>query len=141
MPYVLDAQGRHQACARWQTENLCSVTIKGVAHQVHRRAHVALVELLMTWSAAGLLERVESWDRFYAWGTTGRHLGAHAHGAAFDVNTFANPNGRRAHDGPGGTLPLLPIARALGWWCGADWGGHFAPAARHFELTAPEGRG
>lgn len=118
--------------ARWELEHLTTVRFQGIDYRCHRRVKEPFRRLVEAWRTAGVLSWVRTLDRFYDFATCldGTRLKRHCHGNAFDLNAAWNPIGRSAHSETGGTLPLLEVARAQGWWCGADRG----PVARHFEL-------
>lgn len=131
VPYRVGLGGQLEPSARWELECLTRVRFQGIDYRCHRRVKEPFLQLVDAWMRAGVLRHVRVLDRFYQFETyDGRRLKRHCHGNAFDVNSAWNPIGGRPHAGEGGTLPLLPIARAQGWWCGADRG----PVAKHFEL-------
>lgn len=117
----------------WEAQNLTNVRFWGLDYRVHRKAKEPFLSLIDAWMRAGVFRCVRTLDRFYEFQTTpdGVHLRRHCHGNAFDVNSAWNPLGRAAHAGPGGTRPLIAIARARGWRCLADRG----LVAKHFELV------
>jgi hypothetical protein len=132
-PYRVLTGGQLELCPRWRADCLVRVRFRGVEYSVHRRARAPFLRLVEAWDRAGLLRLVLTLDKIWEWDTCvrGTRLKRHCHGNAFDVNASFNPIGRTAYAGVGGTLPLLELARELGWACGADRG----PVARHFELA------
>jgi hypothetical protein len=134
-PYRTMPGGTLEPDLAWEGENLVTVRVRGSEFRCHRRVRTAFYALLDAWQLAGLLPLVRTFDRFHEFATVleGSRMKRHCHGHAFDINSRWNPIGRPAHDGEGGTLRLLPIARDLGWFCGADRGN----VAKHFELERP----
>lgn len=103
---------------------------------LHPLALPQFAHLVRAWLAAGLIEHVQSFDKFYEVADDGKRWGAHAWGNAFDVNS--EHNAIRTHGAAAGqrgsTHELEAIARPLGWVCGRAFPMGRAP--RHFELFA-----
>lgn len=113
------------------------VQLQRLAHAnvaLHELALVPFMRLVAAWGEAGLLGKVESFDKFYDVAEDGKRWGAHAWGNAFDVNSEWNElrtfGARRGEDGS--THELEEVARPLGWVCGRQFVMGRAP--RHFEL-------
>lgn len=132
----------------WVQEQIVRVHIPQLAHVrgapgdgvilFHRLAAAQLQALWAAWEAAGLLDRVLTWEgsfvpRFIRGST--RELSNHAFGTAFDVNVTWNGFGALpALVGQRGSVrELVPIAHLHGFY----WGGHFSriPDGMHFEVA------
>jgi peptidoglycan hydrolase-like protein with peptidoglycan-binding domain len=132
----------------WQSENIVNVAIPQLraalgpraaqTMQFHRRAARQLQGLWSEWEAAGLLDRVLTYEgafvpRFIRGSTS--VLSNHAFGSAFDINYAWNKLGARpALVGSKGCVrELVPIAHRWGFY----WGGHFnrRPDGMHFEIA------
>lgn len=139
----------------WAKENLEKVSISplpdAAQHGVelvrfHRLVAPAFEALLEAWGDAGLLEHILSWNGSYVprykRGRAPRpgepdnvaYLSAHSWGSAFDINARWNGLGRAPAPlgAPGSVLPLVPIAKSLGWFWGGDFRGRKDPM--HFEI-------
>ena len=132
----------------WERDNIVEVPIPQLAKALgteapssirfHRLAARQLQTLWEEWEAAGLLNRIYSFDGgFVARFVRGSRsvLSNHAFGSAFDVNEAFNPfgqlpasNGRR-----GSVRDLVPIANRNGFY----WGGHYQRRkdGMHFEVA------
>lgn len=104
----------------------------------HRLGAQQLKDTWAAWEAAGLLDRVRTFDgsfspRFVRGSTTS--LSNHAFGASFDVNYQWNQLGAEpaAVGQVGSVRELVPIANAHGFF----WGGHYngRKDGMHFELA------
>lgn len=134
----------------WEKENIVTVTIpqlKGIPVygkpssgrvRFHNKGVEQLKGLWAAWEAAGLMDRVLTYEGSYnprlirGSRTT---LSNHAYGTAFDINyqwnrlgTIPTPAGER-----GSVRELVPIANDYGFF----WGGHFKkrPDGMHFEIA------
>lgn len=138
----------------WRTQNIVAVAIPQLngklmdAHpitngtiQFHRAGAIALQNLWSAWQAAGLLDRILTFQGGYAsryirhsQSRSPRPLSNHAWGTAFDINAAWNGFGAQpALVGQQGCVrELVAIANANGFF----WGGHFRGSAdgMHFEL-------
>jgi len=131
----------------WVKDNIVRVTVPqlmpfvtGGVVSFHKKAADKLKALFEAWEAAGLLDRVLTWDggwapRFVRGSRT--YLSNHAWGTAFDINAKWNYLGARpALVGERGCVrELVEIANAQGWF----WGGHYPDRkdGMHFELVQP----
>ena len=139
----------------WEADNIVNVPVPQLVGKLfggrpmtqgilrfHRLGQQALANLWRDWEAAGLLDRVVSFQGGYAArfirGSAGRNprpLSNHAWGPAFDIN--AEWNAFRAEPAllgqTGCVRELVEIANRNGFY----WGGHFNTArdGRHFELA------
>jgi hypothetical protein len=135
----------------WVRDNITRVVvpqlaqfISGGAVSFHKAGADKLIALFAAWEAAGLLDRLLSWDggwapRFVRGSKV--NLSNHAWGTAFDVNARWNYLGvRPALVGDKGSVrELAEVATGLGWY----WGGHYGylgtssarPDGMHFELV------
>ena len=131
-PWRARPDGQLELDPTWGPAHLTKVRFQGIEYVCHVRVREPFLALIEAWTTSGLMHHVRTLDRFWEWQTAvdGTRMRRHCHGHAFDLNAAWNPIGARAHAGIGGTLPLLEVARALGWACGADRG----PVAKHFEL-------
>lgn len=131
----------------WEANNIVTVHIPELAHlpdtnggfvRFHRRVAEPVRALWAAWGAAGLVNRVLSWNgsyvpRFIRGSTT--VLSNHAYGIAFDINTrdngFKQPPARVGATGC--VRELVPIANEHGFY----WGGHWTNPVdgMHFELA------
>ncbi len=104
----------------------------------HRLAAGQLQALWQAWEAAGLLDRVCSFDGAYVprfIRGSRKILSNHAFGSAFDINAARNPLGARpALVGRRGSVRELAALAANN---GFFWGGHFSgrPDGMHFEIA------
>lgn len=133
----------------WDQANIITVTIpqlkgKPVYGKIssgrmrfHKKAAEQLKAMWAAWEAAGLLERVLTYEgsympRLIRGGST---LSSHAHGTAFDINYNWNRLGQipAAAGKHGSVRELVPIANEHGFF----WGGHFKarPDGMHFEVA------
>lgn len=128
--------GLWMAEPEWLEETMSEVYILGKFYPCHRLAVEPILGLFNAWDKADLTKLVLSVDRVYEFRptSTGQFFLPHTHGNAFDINGEWNPTNKPpAREGEKGcVLPLLEIARAHGFWCGADWA---SPTGKHFELT------
>jgi hypothetical protein len=135
----------------WVKDNIVRVTVPQLAPFVaggtvsfHKSAADKLKALFAAWEAAGLLDRILTWDggwapRFVRGSRT--TLSNHAWGTAFDLNAKWNYMGvRPALVGEKGSVrELAEIAMGQGWF----WGGHYQgalggrPDGMHFEVAIP----
>ena len=132
----------------WERENIVDVPIPQLARALganaptavrfHRLAARQLQSLWEEWEAAGLLDRILSFDGgFVARFVRGSRsvLSNHAFGSAFDINESFNPFGQRpASNGRKGSVrDLVPIANRNGFY----WGGHYQSRkdGMHFEIA------
>lgn len=124
----------------WQRNNVVRVKLPQLRRfvKVHRKVAESFLEVWQRWEAAGLLDRVLTWNgSFVPRFVRGSHttLSNHSWATAFDLNARWNRLGH--HPAPadqvGSVLELVPIANELGWF----WGGHFKGRAdgMHFEAT------
>lgn len=105
----------------------------------NRRAAHQLRALWAAWEAAGLLDRVLTWDGSYV---TRMMVGArntpsnHAYGLAFDINVATNPWGRRppAVGARGSVRELVAIANEHGFYWGGHWDRQYWDGM-HFEIA------
>lgn len=132
----------------WEKKNIIRVTIpqlKGIKGyhsggviRFHRLAANQLLELWAAWEQQGLLPLVLSFGGAF----TPRYIGGtkvlsnHALGAAFDINTTYNPQGKRPLivGEKGSVRELVPLANEYGFY----WGGHFGGTrvdGQHFEIA------
>jgi len=134
----------------WEKENIVSVTIPQLMGipvfgkpssgrlRFHKKGVEQLKALWTAWEAAGLMDRILTYEGSYnprlirGSRTT---LSNHAYGTAFDINyqwnrlgTLPAPVGER-----GSVRELVPIANDHGFF----WGGHFKnrPDGMHFEIA------
>ncbi len=138
----------------WEAENLVAVPIPQlrraigngapVSMRFHKLAADQLKGLWADWEAAGLLDRVLSYEgayvpRYIRGSRTA--LSNHAFGTAFDINAQWNGLGVRPKlVGQKGTVrELVPLAHKWGFY----WGGHFGSRAdgMHFEVAVAMGAG
>jgi peptidoglycan hydrolase-like protein with peptidoglycan-binding domain len=133
----------------WERDNITRVAIpqlKGIpvfgkpgSGQIpfHTKAAAQLQAMWGAWQAAGLLERVLTYEgsynpRLIRGGTS---LSNHAYGTAFDINYNWNRLGQlpTAAGKHGSVRELVPIANEYGFF----WGGHFKarPDGMHFEVA------
>lgn len=136
----------------WARDNLGTVTIPelvGVAGAsstgqitFFRGAHAQLRGLFAAWKAAGLRNRITTWNgafnpRYMRRALhVRRNLSNHAWGTAFDINAARNPLGHApaAWGRPGCVYELVEIAHEFGFY----WGGRFRgsrPDGMHFEVA------
>lgn len=141
--------GRIRILDNWEQHNITKVLIpqlKGVLTYggkfsgIVRWHKIGVSQLKAAWAeveAAGLLDDVKFWDgsfvpRMKRGSTTSPS--EHAFGVAFDIN--AEWNGFKQRPAPKGTYGsvarLLPIFRAHGFECGADW--QKTPDGMHFQI-------
>jgi peptidoglycan hydrolase-like protein with peptidoglycan-binding domain len=135
----------------WDQANIVSVTVPGLAGlaygwggaskgklSFHRRAAPQLVSLWQAWQAAGLLDRLLTFDgafvpRFQRGNTAA--LSNHAFGSAFDINARWNGFGKPAAKigEMGCVMALVSLANQWGFY----WGGHFSGRVdgMHFEVA------
>lgn len=135
----------------WDQANIVSVSVPGLAGiaygwggaskgklSFHRKAASQLVSLWQAWQAAGLLDRVLTFDgafvpRFQRGNTTA--LSNHAFGSAFDINAHWNGFGKPAAKvgEVGCVMDLVSLANRWGFY----WGGHFSGRVdgMHFEVA------
>jgi peptidoglycan hydrolase-like protein with peptidoglycan-binding domain len=132
----------------WEQDNIISVPLPQLRKAIgpaapsgmsfHRLAARQLTGMWADWEAAGLLDRILSFDgsfnaRFIRGSTTS--LSNHAFGTAFDINAAENTLGTRPPlvGQRGSTRELVPIANKWGFY----WGGHFGsrPDGMHFEIA------
>lgn len=129
----------------WEARNIVTLDIPQLrgfmgngSVRFHRVAANQLVSLWKAWEAAGLLNRVLSYEgsfvpRFIRGSTT--QLSNHAFGTAFDINAASNPLGAvPPRVGMRGCVrELVAIANDHGFF----WGGHFSgrPDGMHFEVA------
>jgi len=101
----------------------------------HRDAAPSLVALFAAWEAAGLLDRVRSWEGSFAPRRIrgGKTVSHHAYGVAFDINARWNPLGAAPAPlgAPGSVRELVPLANAHGFMWGGAWSSR--PDGMHFE--------
>ena len=131
----------------WQAENIVSVAVtqtrigkmaKPLSFAFNARAAAQLAGLWADWEAAGLLDRIVSFDGSFVprmiRGTTAS-LSCHSFGAAFDINAALNPLQRMPPlvGQPGCVRELVGIANTWGFF----WGGHFRTRldGMHFEVA------
>jgi lysozyme family protein len=133
----------------WQRDNIVRVAIPQLKKtaigsrapatmRFHRKAAAQLKAMWAEWEAAGLLDRILSYEgsynaRFIGGTTT---LSNHAFGTAFDINIKYNPWKRPpAKPGQKGCVyELVPIANKWGFY----WGGHYSRRSidgMHFEVA------
>ncbi|CCD94526.1 hypothetical protein BRAO375_3630007 [Bradyrhizobium sp. ORS 375] len=132
----------------WERDNIVDVPIPQLARALgpkapssirfHRLAAGQLQRLWEDWEAAGLLDRILSFDGgFVARFVRGSRsvLSNHAFGSAFDINESFNPFGQRpASNGRKGSVrDLVPAANRNGFY----WGGHYQSRkdGMHFEVA------
>ena len=132
----------------WEALNIVSVSIPQLRRALgagapsgmrfHKLAAAQLQGLWQDWEAAGLLDRILTYDgafvpRFIRGSTT--TLSNHAFGSAFDINASLNGlgitpplTGQR-----GAVRELVQLANTWGFY----WGGHFStrPDGMHFEIA------
>lgn len=128
----------------WTQRNIVEVVLPGpprldpIRTEFHRLAAPQLIALWEEWRAAGLLDRILTFDgafnpRFQRGSTT--RLSNHAWGTAFDINAAQNPLDREpARAGRKGCVwELVPAAHRHGFF----WGGHFRSRkdGMHFEVA------
>ena len=136
----------------WEQRNLTSVVVPGLAGialgsspgtskgrmTFHKKGANQLVGLWKAWGAAGLLDRILTFDgafvaRFQRGSATA--LSNHSFGSAFDINAGWNPIGKNpaAMGTRGCVFELASLANEHGFY----WGGHFASRAdgMHFEIA------
>lgn len=135
----------------WREDNIAVVEVPELAGtpfgwggssdgktRFHRRGAEQLKALFKAWAAAGLLDRIKTYDgafnpRFQR--GSKKRLSAHAWGAAFDVNAawngLAEPPAGIGDEGC--LLELVPLANKHGFY----WGGHFSGRldGMHFEIA------
>lgn len=135
----------------WAARNLVRVFIpqlervsQATSIYAHRLAADQLRRLWQAWEAAGLLDRVLTWDGGFVPRTIrGKPavLSNHAYGTAFDINARWNPFYKRpAPRGETGCVfDLVPLANAHGFWWGGHWNydGLGACDGMHFEWAVP----
>lgn len=134
---------------KWDRNNLVKVAIpqlvgvKGAAADgsiwFHRKVAGQLSQLWDAWEAAGLLDRVHTYDgaynpRFVRGKAHEQVLSNHAFAMGFDINCARNKLG--AQPAPFGSkgcvYELVPIAHQHGFY----WGGHFTRRdGMHFEIA------
>lgn len=138
----------------WRSQNIISVPVPQLTGKLmngrpmtsgyiyfHRLGAEALRNLWAAWEAAGLLDKILTFEGGYAarfikstQSRNPRPASNHAWGLAFDVNAPQNPFGRQpALAGqPGSVRELVSLANQHGFF----WGGHFRgrPDGMHFEL-------
>jgi hypothetical protein len=115
----------------------------------HRAAKQQVIGLWLAWEAAGLLDRVITWDGAYVARyqrssrrpkPANRPLSNHAYGTAFDINAGWNGLGAEpaAVGSRGCVRELVPLANQHGFF----WGGHFGSRkdGMHFEVGQMQGR-
>ena len=133
----------------WQQDNIAPVTIdqlvgvKGAPANGRIHVHKLVVEqmrqLFAAWQAAGLVDRMRTWEGSFAprFVRGGRPtLSNHAWGTAFDINfqwnRLATVPALRGEEGS--VRELVPIANEHGFF----WGGHFSRCdGMHFEVAQP----
>jgi hypothetical protein len=133
----------------WVAQNIASFTVaqlaalgRPTAISFHRLAGHRLVLLWSAWEAAGLLDRVLSfngaWVPRFKRGKAGggpASLSNHSWGTAFDINAKWNRLGQEpaAIGATGSVRELVSTAGELGF----AWGGDFStrPDGMHFEFT------
>jgi hypothetical protein len=129
----------------WVKDNIERVVIPqlvpfvaGGAVSFHKDGADKLMALFAAWEAAGLIDRILTWDggwapRFVRGSRT--YLSNHAWGTAFDINARWNYLGARPAlvDNKGSVRELVEIANQQGWF----WGGHYPDRkdGMHFELS------
>jgi hypothetical protein len=131
----------------WESRNIVSVelpqlsTVTGGRHRrmrFHRLARRQLVAMWEAWEAAGLLDRIKTYEgsfvpRFVRGSTS--TLSNHAFGSAFDINYRWNKLKKipAAVGEVGSVRELVPIANEHGFY----WGGHYTnrPDGMHFEVA------
>jgi lysozyme family protein len=132
----------------WEAENIVTVPIPQLrkalgqtapsSMRFHRLAAAQLQGLWADWEAAGLLDRVLTYDgayvpRFIRGSRT--TLSNHAFGTAFDINAAWNGLGVRPKlaGQRGSVRELVSLAHKRGFY----WGGHFGSRAdgMHFEVA------
>lgn len=132
----------------WKKQNIISVPIpqlrKALGNQApssiqfHKKGADQLKGVWNAWEAAGLLDRVKSYEGGYVARFVRGRIGVlsnHAYGSAFDINASTNPLGARPPllGEPGCVRELVQIANEWGMF----WGGHFngRPDGMHFEIA------
>ncbi len=132
----------------WKQQNIISVPIpqlrKALGNQApasiqfHKKGADQLKGVWNAWEAAGLLDRVKSYEGGYVARFVRGKIGVlsnHAYGSAFDINASTNPLGARPPllGQPGCVRELVQIANEWGFF----WGGHFKdrPDGMHFEIA------
>jgi peptidoglycan hydrolase-like protein with peptidoglycan-binding domain len=131
----------------WQRANIQAVNIAQLAGVrgapkdgriwVHRLVREQIRSLFTAWDAAGLVDRLLTWDGSFAprFVRGGRPvLSNHAWGTAFDINSrwnrLATVPALRSEKGS--VRELVPIAADHGFY----WGGHFSRCdGMHFEVA------
>ena len=132
----------------WKKQNIISVPIPQLrkalgnnapaSMQFHKKGADQLRGVWNAWEAAGLLNRVKSYEGAYVARFIRGKIGVlsnHAYGSAFDINASTNPLGARPPllGEPGCVRELVEIANEWGFF----WGGHFKgrPDGMHFEIA------
>lgn len=130
---------------KWTRANIVTIEVPQIGRktQMHKLAADDLTALFAAWEAAGLIDRVVTfnggWVARYKRGKAGGNDGAlsnHSWGTAFDINAKWNGLGKTpAEIGTQGSVrDLVPIAESLGW----AWGGRWkTPDGMHFERCKP----
>ena len=132
--------GEIDILGNWESENIVKVTLpwNNKVTRFNKKAVKQLVDLWNAWAAAGLLDRVLTFDggfvpRFVRGSTT--NLSNHSWGTAFDINAEWNGLGKEpARKGKKGSVrELVQLANQYGFF----WGGHFKkrPDGMHFEIA------
>jgi hypothetical protein len=130
----------------WAQANIGSVLIPNLVGKknapksgnvaFNKKAIKSLAALFKAWDAAGLTERILTWDggfvpRYVRGSRT--VLSNHAFGTAFDINAEWNARGTEPAwlDEKGSVFELVPLAHVHGFY----WGGHFKDKrdGMHFE--------
>ncbi len=132
----------------WNKDNIVSVPIPQLRKALgngapasirfHKKGADQLRGVWNAWEAAGLLDRVKSYEGGYVARFIRGKIGAlsnHAYGSAFDINASTNPLGARPPllGEKGCVRELVPLANEWGFY----WGGHFKsrPDGMHFEVA------
>lgn len=124
----------------WTARNIVLIpnALLGQNVRLHRLVQPHFRTLIAAWQQADLLKYVLTFDGAFAprfRRGTNPVLSAHAWGSAFDIN--AKWNGLGCPPAPigaeGTVLPLVPIAKQLGWFWGGDFTGR--KDAMHFEFA------